>query len=421
MTRSNLVKSAILAWIVTILLSIASGPLIKMSLSMEDYYDGLIVHKKLQNLNITTSSDYVGIKNTTKQFFDRFANFLECVLGLNIILTILVIFSQMFYEKILYAAAAVVFLIFTAAFVVFSVMSALPYKDLYNEHIDPHKTSDLHGQMTSSLKDNYWNDNFTTGTKMSNNWNHLFIDFECCGVNRVAGTTNDFDHTSWCTTNGSCQATASQIPKTCCKGFTEYDYQNAHSDCHSSVSPGFYYDKGCFSVIKKEVIKERIQFGSFYEDILREGLRVILVMGSCSCLSLLGTCVFIGICLKEMTSKPINGSTAQGHVEHVCPNSQTNNVSATQGNVNQACSTSQTNNASTTNGQVQQCCQTTQVDNASTGLERYQNVDPKSHANNASTAPGHAKNIISELNGNNNSDSTVTEHTDEKTRENTVL
>uniref|UniRef100_A0A8W8KN87 Uncharacterized protein n=1 Tax=Magallana gigas TaxID=29159 RepID=A0A8W8KN87_MAGGI len=163
--------------------------------------------------------------------------------------------------------------------------------------------------MTSSLKDNYWNDNFTTGTKISNEWNHLFIDFECCGVNRVAGTTNDFDHTSWCTTNGSCQATASQIPKTCCKGFTEYDYQNAHPDCHSSVSPGYYYDK-------KEVIKERIQFDSFSEDILREGLRVILVMGSCSCLSLLGTCV-IGICLKKTTSKPNNGSTAHGCLQKI--------------------------------------------------------------------------------------------------------
>lgn len=72
---------------------------------------------------------------------------------------------------------------------------------------------------------------------------HAMFQFECCGVNRVAGTTNDFDHTSWCTTIGSCQATASQIPKTCCKGFTEYDYQNAPSDCHSSVSPGYYYDK----------------------------------------------------------------------------------------------------------------------------------------------------------------------------------
>lgn len=294
-----------------------------MCLSMEDYSNGLSVHKTLQDINITTSSDFDGIKNTTELFFARLTIFLACVLGLSIILTILMIFPQKFYQKIVYAA--VLFLsLFTVAYIVLTVLSVLLYVDLYNKQIDPYnKTSDLHGQMTSSLKDNYWNDNFTTGTKMSNEWNHLFIDFECCGVNRVAGTTNDFDQTSWCTTKGSCQATASQIPKTCCKGLTEYDYQNAPDECHSSVSPGKYYDKGCFSVIKKEVIKERIQFYSFSEDILREGLRVILVMGSCSCLSFLGTCVFIG----EATSKTNNASTAQGHVEHLCPTSQTNNAS----------------------------------------------------------------------------------------------
>lgn len=72
---------------------------------------------------------------------------------------------------------------------------------------------------------------------------HAIFQFECCGVNKVVGTTNDFDQTPWCTTKGSCQATASQIPKTCCKGFTKYDYENAPTKCHSSVSPGQFYDK----------------------------------------------------------------------------------------------------------------------------------------------------------------------------------
>nr|XP_034299958.1 uncharacterized protein LOC117681055 [Crassostrea gigas] len=386
MTRSNLIKSAILAWIVTILLSIASGPLLKMCLSMEDYSNRLSVHKKLQDLNIKTSRDFDGIKNTTEPFFYRLAISLACILCYSILLTTLVIFPKKFYKKTLFAALAVVFLsLITVAFIGLTLWTGLLYKDMYREQIDPHnKKSDLHGQMTSSLKDNYWNDNFTTGTKISNEWNHLFIDFECCGVNRVAGTTNDFDHTSWCTTNGSCQATASQIPKTCCKGFTEYDYQNAHPDCHSSVSPGYYYDKGCFSVIKKEVIKERIQFDSFSEDILREGLRVILVMGSCSCLSLLGTCV-IGICLKKTTSKPNNGSTAHGYVELVCPTSQTNNVSTTHGNVQPVCPTSQTNNVSTTHGNVQPVCPTSQTNNVPTTHGNVQPVCPTSQTNKEST------------------------------------
>lgn len=72
---------------------------------------------------------------------------------------------------------------------------------------------------------------------------YAIFQFECCGVNKVVGTTNDFDQTPWCTTKGSCQATASQIPKTCCKGFTKYDYENAPTECHSSVNPGQFYDK----------------------------------------------------------------------------------------------------------------------------------------------------------------------------------
>lgn len=35
---------------------------------------------------------------------------------------------------------------------------------------------DLHGQMVSSLKDYFRSDNLTTETKISNEWNQLFID-----------------------------------------------------------------------------------------------------------------------------------------------------------------------------------------------------------------------------------------------------
>lgn len=42
------------------------------------------------------------------------------------------------------------------------------------------KQSDLHGQMMSSLKDNFRSDNLTTGTTISNEWNHLFMDVSEC-------------------------------------------------------------------------------------------------------------------------------------------------------------------------------------------------------------------------------------------------
>ena len=64
--------------------------------------------------------------------------------------------------------------------------------------------------------------------------------YDCCAVHEVNGTPNGFDNTPWCTTSGSCQATASQIPKTCCKDVTQDDYQNAPHSCHASVNPGTY-------------------------------------------------------------------------------------------------------------------------------------------------------------------------------------
>ena len=64
--------------------------------------------------------------------------------------------------------------------------------------------------------------------------------YDCCAVREIQGTANDFDNTPWCTTSGSCQATASQIPKTCCNDVTQDDYQNAPATCHASVNPGTY-------------------------------------------------------------------------------------------------------------------------------------------------------------------------------------
>lgn len=66
------------------------------------------------------------------------------------------------------------------------------------------------------------------------------LQYDCCAVHEVTGTTNDFDNTPWCTTSGSCQATSSQIPKTCCKGVTKDNYQSASSNCHASVNSGTF-------------------------------------------------------------------------------------------------------------------------------------------------------------------------------------
>lgn len=79
--------------------------------------------------------------------------------------------------------------------------------------------------------------------------------YECCAIDQVTGTNNDFDRTPWCTTSGSCQTTASQIPKTCCNYVTEDNYQSAPTACHSSVDSGTYKSVYDFNALL---------FGNFY-------------------------------------------------------------------------------------------------------------------------------------------------------------
>ena len=68
----------------------------------------------------------------------------------------------------------------------------------------------------------------------------LNMKYNCCAIHDVMGTTNDFDNTLWCTTDGSCQATVSQIPRTCCKDVTLTNYTSAPATCHASVNLGTF-------------------------------------------------------------------------------------------------------------------------------------------------------------------------------------
>nr|XP_022320140.1 uncharacterized protein LOC111122621 [Crassostrea virginica]XP_022320141.1 uncharacterized protein LOC111122621 [Crassostrea virginica]XP_022320142.1 uncharacterized protein LOC111122621 [Crassostrea virginica]XP_022320143.1 uncharacterized protein LOC111122621 [Crassostrea virginica]XP_022320144.1 uncharacterized protein LOC111122621 [Crassostrea virginica]XP_022320145.1 uncharacterized protein LOC111122621 [Crassostrea virginica] len=115
----------------------------------------------------------------------------------------------------------------------------------------------LRSSMISSLKTSFTSDDINSGNGISNAWNKLFIKYDCCAVNEVLGTTNDFDETPWCTTSGTCQATASQIPKSCCNDVTENNYQSAPSACHASVNSGTY-KSNCLSRMK-ELSTENIQ------------------------------------------------------------------------------------------------------------------------------------------------------------------
>lgn len=109
-------------------------------------------------------------------------------------------------------------------------------------------------KMIEALNRGYTKDKIINSNPLSRSWNFMFMTHSCCGVNPVLTTTNDFDNTPWCTTEGSCQATSSQIPRACCINITESTYNSAPTSCHASVNPGTYHLKGCYDVIKKKML-----------------------------------------------------------------------------------------------------------------------------------------------------------------------
>lgn len=66
-------------------------------------------------------------------------------------------------------------------------------------------------------------------------FNHFQL--ECCAVNAVTGTTNDFDSTPW-VTGGS--AGSKNVPIFCCSGIDANSAGAAFTACTDSVSTGYY-------------------------------------------------------------------------------------------------------------------------------------------------------------------------------------
>nr|XP_011431069.2 uncharacterized protein LOC105330843 isoform X1 [Crassostrea gigas] len=169
------------------------------------------------------------------------------VLVVNFILFIIISFFRLMPEKLKLA----LFSILACVGILFSSIMVKSYNDVMKAEAEKSDIDfgQLKSTMIESLEKNYTSDNISSSNPISNSWNKFFIKYDCCGINQVEGTTNDFDSTPWCTTSGSCQATSSQIPKTCCNGVSEDDYESAPTACHSSVTPGTYKST-CMIAIK---------------------------------------------------------------------------------------------------------------------------------------------------------------------------
>lgn len=160
------------------------------------------------------------------------------VLVVNVILFIMISFFKLMPEKLKLA----LFSILASVGILFSIIMIKSYTDVLKTEAG--KTDidfdNLKLTMMKSLETNYISDNISSSNPISNRWNKFFIEYNCCGINQVQGTNNGFDRTPWCTTSGSCHATSSQIPKTCCNYVSQDDYESAPTACHSSVTSGTY-------------------------------------------------------------------------------------------------------------------------------------------------------------------------------------
>ncbi|XP_062576620.1 uncharacterized protein LOC134238509 isoform X2 [Saccostrea cucullata] len=112
-----------------------------------------------------------------------------------------------------------------------------------------------------------------------NSWSKIFMELDCCAVNPVFSTTNDFDNTPWCTTSGECQQTNSQIPKTCCKDVTVSTYSSAPLVCHANVDSGTYNTKGCYEVLRdKIVLHSYVVIGYFILEMVVAVVAVVVLV-----------------------------------------------------------------------------------------------------------------------------------------------
>lgn len=108
---------------------------------------------------------------------------------------------------------------------------------------------ELKDKLTVALKENFIEDTTSNIDSISNAWNYMFMQLDCCGVDPVLSMTNDFDQTPWCTTSGSCQTSRSNIPRTCCTGVDESTYSSAPASCHRNVTSGTYNTKTAAVII----------------------------------------------------------------------------------------------------------------------------------------------------------------------------
>ncbi|XP_021349360.1 uroplakin-1b-like [Mizuhopecten yessoensis] len=104
----------------------------------------------------------------------------------------------------------------------------------------------IKNEFLSQLQSSYTKDDLNKSDEVSSAFNYMFMQMECCGVNPVTATTNDFDLTPWRIEDG----VSLKIPKGCCIGVTEDTYSAfANTSCTDTATSGTYHSDGCYDTI----------------------------------------------------------------------------------------------------------------------------------------------------------------------------
>ncbi|XP_061170061.1 uncharacterized protein LOC133179292 [Saccostrea echinata] len=218
------------------------------------------VFSDLEHIGIHYIDDLVPFTENLDNVFSKdFFKATICLTAAEIIMSCLILISMKGKERwriIRIIILAICIVISVITIVLFTVQT-INKRTLENPINMYQKTNesyiDLKQNMTASLHNDYTSDKTDTENNVSNSWNSdFFIKRNCCAVNPINSTTNDFDTTPWCTTSGDCQQTNSQIPKTCCESYSAKNPSNTNRICHEYVKSGFYKE-GCFKVVKEEL------------------------------------------------------------------------------------------------------------------------------------------------------------------------
>ncbi|XP_061165317.1 uncharacterized protein LOC133174253 [Saccostrea echinata] len=295
MSAKSLMKTFLLLFI-SLIVTISTSPMIYRCLVIMDNYDNqqCTVYDRVPKLKVSSlgTCDHDDVKEWAFRLLLAASMFLAFIMLFLIIMSGFMVFSTPS------TPSYPITILFVCVFVVMAsltISTAFYYNNLYQTRYKdtPVNFNTLKSDMFSSLVSNFVSDDISSVNATSNEWNMFFIDYKCCAVNPVIGTTNDFDTSPWCTMSGECQQTNSQIPKACCTGATRDNYQSAPNSCHSTVTSGFN-TQGCFDAIKEKMAEEGSQRDVDIDHVLSEGIRVVLIMTVCTILSVFE--IFVNHC-----------------------------------------------------------------------------------------------------------------------------